>query len=129
DCAFDGYRRVVLGEGLECLGGVEELTGDERDGGGTVQEVVETLDAGFLRRTLDQGVLCHGVRGGVTQGVAELGDLRNGEATVFGDHGARGGLEIALDLLDRLDLCALCQDAPPFGCCLPDMDTLPARRR
>src|SRR5699024_4461081 len=129
DAALDDERLVVLGEGLERLGGVDDLTGDERDGGGTVQEVVETLDAGFLRRTLDQGVLCHGVRGGVTQGVAELGDLRNGEATVFGDHGARGVLEIALDLLDRLDLCGLCHDSPPFCCFLPEMHKRPERRR
>ena len=61
--ALDDERLVVLGELLQGLGGVDRLTGDERDRGRAGEQFVEALDARLRRRTLDQRVLGDGVGG------------------------------------------------------------------
>src|SRR5690606_14619236 len=53
----------------------------------------EGVDAGLLGRDLGERVLHHGVGRVLTEGTAELAELRHGETTVFRQHGRGGAAE------------------------------------
>ena len=83
--ALDDQRLVVLGELLDRLGGVDRLTLDERDRGGSDEQLVETLDARLRRGTLDQRVLGDGVGGGFTERTAQVVEVGYRQPAVLGD--------------------------------------------
>src|SRR3954468_2166272 len=77
--ALDDQRLVILGEGLQRLGGVDGLTLDERDRSRTDEELVETIDARLGRGTLDQRVLGDRIGGGVTERPAQILEVGDGQ--------------------------------------------------
>ncbi len=73
--ALDDECLVVLGEVLDRLRCVDRLALDERDGGRTDEQVVETLDARLCGGALDQGVLGDGVGGTVSESATQLSQI------------------------------------------------------
>ncbi|OEI68568.1 Uncharacterized protein Cus16_1661 [Curtobacterium sp. ER1/6] len=74
---------------------------DEGESGRTGELVVERRDAGVVRRDLGQRVLHHGVRGVLTDRVAELLELRDRETAVLGEQDGVRALECIRELGDR----------------------------
>src|SRR5690606_33427717 len=113
--ALDDESLVVLREVLQSLRSVHRFALDERDGGRTDEQVVETLDARLRGGTLDQGVLGDGVGGTLSESATQLGQTSHRQTTVFRDHGSGGGLELLGDLRNCGNLLGLCHTSPPLS--------------
>ena len=105
--ALDDERLVVLGELLDRLGSVDGLTLDERDRGGSDEQLVETLDARLRRGTLDQRVLGDRVGGGFTERTAQVLEVGYRQPAVLGDERRRRVLELFGDVGNRGGLVSL----------------------
>src|SRR5690606_9305753 len=115
--ALDDQRLVVLGELLDRLRGVDRLAGDERDRGGAAEQLIETLDAGFLGGALNQRVLGDPVARRFPGSPAELGEVGCRQPPVLGDDGGRRLLEPFGDLGNRGGLVSSGHAMPPRGGC------------
>src|SRR5579884_20627 len=78
---------------------------DEGDGGGSLEQADQLVEAEVARREADQGVLVDLVLAtNLTQVPAQLGQLGHLEASVLGQDGAGGGVEALAHLFDHRHL-------------------------
>ena len=103
--AADHEIRVVLRELLEGLGRPDRIVGAEHEAGGTLEQVVEALDAGVGDSALRERVLDHTQLGvGRPQLGAQLGHVLDAEPAVVGQERRDTAGQTLADLRDLCDL-------------------------
>src|SRR5690606_6962576 len=108
--ALHHEQRVCLGKVTQSLRDRDGVTVHERDRGRTDEGVVERRDPRLVRRDLGQRVLHHGVRRVLTDGLAQLLELSNGETAVLGEQYGGRAAELLRQLGDR---CFLVRHGAP----------------
>ena len=112
--ALDHQQRVGLGEVAQALGGLDHVAADERDRRRPDQQVGELAgDLGLGGRDLGQRVLDHRELGVLSECLAQLTELRDRQAAILGQHGARRRLERLRQLGDCGDFFRV-RHGPPF---------------
>src|ERR687890_863296 len=111
----DDQGGVLPGEVPHRARRLDRVTGHEGDGRGTGELTVERGHTGFPGRDVGEGVLHHGVRGVLTDVLAQLGELGHGEPAVLGQHDGAGALELLGELGDGCCLVGPCHGPPSTG--------------
>src|SRR5690606_27574257 len=99
--SLDHEQRIGLGKVTQSLCDGDGVAVHECDRRGALEEVVETLHAGFLGSNLGERVLHHGVARVRTDARAQLLELRHREAAVLGEHDRVRAAEGLRQLGDR----------------------------
>src|SRR5579863_8270977 len=124
--ALDDEQRVRLGEVQQALGGLRDVTVDERDRGRPRQQRPDLVAQARLgRRELRERVLGDGERGVAPEVAPQLGHLCDRQAAVLGKHRAARVAELAREIFHHGRLLGVCHEPPSHVSSL----RLPPRRR
>ena len=113
---LDDERRVVLREVTQTLGRLDDVAGDEGDGGRTDEQLLVELDAGLLGGDLRQRVLRDEVARAPAERAAQFLQLLDGETAVVGEDGAGRATEALRELRDGCFLVRACHVSPSSRC-------------